>query len=91
LVLNGTKHYSTATFTFSESKKGIREAKIAADLDAKRAAEAAAATYKFKAMPIAPATADLGLFNRIMMKNEKRRKEEHDKKAAYVRRGARAE
>ncbi len=72
------------TFSFSESKKGIREAKVQEMIDAKRAAEAAAATYKFKAMPIAPATADLGLFNRIMAKQAARREKEHAAKAAYA-------
>ncbi len=71
-------------FVFSASKKGIREAKVQDMIDAKRAADEAAATYKFKAMPIAPATADLGLFNRIMEKQAARRAKEHAEKAAYA-------
>jgi len=62
----------------------IGEAKVWTDIELARAREAKELAYKFKAQPIAPATADIGLFEKIMAKNEKRRAKEHEKKAAYA-------
>jgi hypothetical protein len=62
----------------------IREANVLRMVEEKRAEAARARAFRFRAGPIAPATADLGLFARIMARNEERRRLEHDRKAAYA-------
>ena len=83
-VASTTKGRSFSFTTKAEPKLGIRERKVQADLEAKAAEEASHLTYVFRAQPIAPATADIGLFQSIMDKQAARREREHAAKAAYA-------
>ena len=81
----GTTRATAFSFTAPGSPRhSIREAKVHADIAAAAAELESHLHYKFKAGPIAPATADLGLFARIMAKQEARRELEHAQKAAYA-------
>ena len=89
--LPGLKKATVATtslkgFAFAGHAPGmsIRESNVWRMVEEKRAKEAEALKWKFTAQRIAPATADIGLFARIMAKNEERRRIEHDRKAAYA-------
>jgi hypothetical protein len=74
----------TKGFTFSAKVKGISDEKFESWMASKRAEEDAALSFRFKAMPIAPATRDLHLYKRIMDKLAARRVEAHHERATKL-------
>lgn len=87
-AVKGTESFKEFSFTIrdaaGEKPMSIVTKKFIADYEAKLEAEEAALKYQFKAAPIAPATHDLGLYNRIMEKLEHRREALHAARSAKL-------